>query len=355
MKRRGAIGSVLSGLSLARSANTARGAREGATARDQRVRVHSTTDLRIAQPLIDDFERRHPGLKVDYVELGSVELHGRAQQRDADPAALPDVLWSSAIDLQIKLVNDGHAARHVSPHAPQLPAWAIWKHEAYGTTYEPVGLALNRERLAEQTIPRTHAALATLLRADPPRWRSRVATYDIERAGLGFLLAAQDVMATPRSWDLVRAIGECRPSLHADTHSMLVQVAAGNTLLAYNVLGSYTEAFARQHREVDVFYFEDYTLVASRVAFVCRTAPNPHGARLWIDHLLSSEGQTLLAQGGLYAIRRDLTGPHSAVALAPRLGKAFRPIALAPGLLAHLDHSKHQAILQRWRQEIAPR
>lgn len=323
-------------------------------AREQRVRVHSSTDLRIAQPLIDDFERRHPALKVDYVELGSAELHRRALQGGAAAAARPDVLWSSAIDLQIKLVNDGHAARHVSLHVGQLPAWAIWKHEAYGTTHEPIGLALNREQLAAAEVPRTHAALAALLRADPARWRGRVATYDVQVAGLGFLLAAQDAMATPRSWDLVRAIGQSRPSLHADTQSMLVQVAQGRTLLAYNVLGSYAEAFARQHPQVQVVYFQDYTLVASRVVFVARNAPNPAGARLWVDHLLSAEGQALLAEsGGLYAIRRDATGAHSAAALAPRLGNAFRPITLGPGLLAHLDHSKHEAILRRWRQEIA--
>lgn len=346
MNRRRAMGTLACGWSLAGAARAAR---------DQQVRVYSTTDQSLAQPLIDDFERRHPALKVDYIELGSVELHQRAQQGGVDAAARPDVLWSSAIDLQIKLANDGHAARHVSPHVPQLPAWAIWKHEAYGTTHEPVGLAVNRARLATQPIPRTRAALSALLRAEPARWRSRVATYDVERAGLGFLLAAQDAMATPRSWDLLHAIGACQPSLHADTHSMLVQVAAGNALLAYNVLGSYAEAFARRHPEVEVVYFEDYTLVASRVALVCRTAPNPQGARQWIDHVLSAEGQALLAAGGLYAIRRDVTAPRSAAALAGRLGKAFRPIVLGPGLLAHLDHSKHQAILRRWQHEITPR
>jgi iron(III) transport system substrate-binding protein len=241
-------------------------------------------------------------------------------------------------------------------HVPKLPAWAIWKHEAYGSTHEPVGLAINRARLGSSPIPRTHAALTALLRDNAARWRGRVATYDVERAGLGFLLAAQDLMATARSWDLVRAIGECQPTLHADTQSMLVQVASGNALLAYNVLGSYAEAFARRNPEVEMVYFDDYTLVATRAAFVSRTAPNPDGARLWLDHLLSAPGQTVLAEaGGFYAIRRDITHAHSAAALEQRLGRAMRPITLGPGLLAHLDHSKHEAILRRWQQAIAAR
>jgi iron(III) transport system substrate-binding protein len=324
----------------------------GAAAR--RVRVLSTTDRHTVQPLIDDFERRHPGLQVEYVELGSLALYERfVQQREGAPERA-DVLWSSAMDLQIKLVNDGYALRYETPHAPQLPKWAIWKHEAYGITYEPVGMVVNRELLAADEIPHTRVALASLLQATTPRWRGRTATYDIVRAGLGFLIAAHDAMTSPRYWELVRALGRCETSLHVDTQSMLERVAAGDALLAYNVLGSYAEVFARTRPEIGVVYFDDYTLVVSRVAFISRTAPNSHGARLWLDYLLSAPGQRLLTMaGGLHAVRTDAVQAHAAAA-APhaRQGHAFRPIALGPGLLAHLDRSKHDALLKRWRREF---
>ncbi|HSW04904.1 MAG TPA: substrate-binding domain-containing protein, partial [Aquabacterium sp.] len=189
-----------------------------------RVRVFSTTDQPVVQPLIDDFERRHAGTRVDYLQYGSIELVERFL---ADGGRSADVLWSSAMDQQIKLVNDGHAARHASAHAARLPRWAVWKQEAYGSTFEPVGWAYNRQLLQPAEVPRSHAALTALLRADPPRFRGRVATYDIERAGLGFLIATHDAMASPRAWELVRALGECRAELHADTQGMLDSVAAG--------------------------------------------------------------------------------------------------------------------------------
>jgi iron(III) transport system substrate-binding protein len=325
----------------------------GAAAR--RVRVLSTTDRHTVQPLIDDFERRHPGLQVEYVELGSLALYERfVQQREGAPERA-DVLWSSAMDLQIKLVNDGYALRYETPHAPQLPKWAIWKHEAYGITHEPVGVAVNRRLLAGTEVPRTRAALAALLLSDIPHWRGRAATFDIARAGVGFLIAAQDAMATPRSWDVAHALGRCDASLHEDTQSMLERVAAGDARLAYNVLGSYAEAFARKRPEIAVSYFDDYTLVVSRVAFIARTAPNPPGARLWLDYLLSAPGQQLLAaSGGLYGVRADAAQPRSAAALDPRLARALRPIALGPGLLAYLDRSRRQTFLKRWNQALRP-
>ena len=156
------------------------------------------------------------------------------------------------MDLQIKLVNDGHAARHESAHAPQLPRWAIWKHEAYGTTCEPVGLAYHRQLLSPADMPRTHAALAALLQSATARFQGRVATYDIERSGLGFLIAANDARVSPHAWELVRALGDCRASLHADTQSMLDAVASGQALIAYNVLGIGAEAFARSHPDAHI-------------------------------------------------------------------------------------------------------
>ena len=323
-----------------------------AGASGQRVRVLSTTDQTAVQPLIDAFERRHAGLRVDYRQLGSREL---IESFLADGGSSADVLWSSAMDLQIKLVNDGHAQPYESPHAPQLPRWAVWKHEAYGTTYEPVGIVYHKPSLVPADLPRTHEALTSLLRGDIARFRGRVATYDIERAGLGFLIAAYDALATPASWELVKALGRCQATLHADTRSMLEEVAAGRSLLAYNVLGAYAEAFARSKPQLGVIYPSDYTLVASRVAFIARRAPNVPGARAWLDHLLSPQGQQLLEDaGGFFGVRTDAPVVRPESALGRRLGNAARPIALGPGLMAHLDRSTHDALLKRWRREFTP-
>jgi iron(III) transport system substrate-binding protein len=315
------------------------------------VRVLSTTDLALVQPLVDQFEASHRAFAVDYVELGSTEL---MQAFLADGGRGADVLWSSAMDLQIKLVNDGHAARHVSPHAASLPRWAVWKHEAYATTYEPVGLVHHRDGLTEGEVPRTHAALAALLRAEPARFRRRVATYDIERSGLGYLLAAHDAQVTQGAWDLVQALAASQARLYVNTQDMLDSVRSGQTLLAYNVLGTYAAAAAASHPELVLVYPGDYTLIASRVAFVTQRAPNAEGARQWMDHLLSAAGQRVLAdECRLYPVRTDLDGARTGSQLQRQLGAAARPIPLGPGLMAPLDQSRRAAFLKRWQHAFA--
>jgi iron(III) transport system substrate-binding protein len=66
---------------------------------------------------------------------------------------------------------------------------------------------------------------------------------------------------------------------------------------------------------------------------------------------LSAEGQRVLADAcRLYPVREDAATGRSGAALRERLGAAARPIALGPGLLAHLDTSRREAFLRRWRQ-----
>ena len=324
-----------------------------AARREGRVVVYASTEPAAAAALQRSFERLHPALHIEYHHLNSLEVYQRCVQESAAGAPGADVLWSSAMDLQVKLANDGYAAVHRSREAQALPHWAMWKNEAFGTTYEPVGVAWSRRHLASGELPDTHAGLARWLHANAERLRGRVATYDPEAAGLGWLFANEDARVGPAFWALAQALGRCRVQLHTSSAEMLQQVASGRTILAYNLLGSYAWPLLQREPTLGFLLPADYTLVVSRVAFVHRRARHPVAAALWLDHLLSRAGQQASADaGGLFAVRSDVAGPHTATALRQRLGRSERPIAIGPGLLAHLDQSRRELFVRRWRQAL---
>lgn len=327
-----------------------------AARREGRVVVYSATDFRIAAPLVRDFEAAYPGVRVVYHDVRAIELTNRvaAEKARGEPGA--DVVWSSAMDQQIKLLNDGHALAYRSPEARSLPAWALWRDEAYGTTYEPVVFVYNRRLLAPAEVPATHVALARVLRDQPARFAGRVVTYDVERSGVGFLLMTQDSRANSAFRELAAALGAVHVRQATDSEAMLDSVAAGNDVLGYNVLGSYARLRAATDPRIGTVLPADYTLVLSRIAFIARDAPHPNAARLWLDHLLSRRGQALLAsECGLGSVRTDATGELTAAALRATLGDALRPIALGPGLLTFLDQAKRRDFLRQWRQQVPPR
>jgi iron(III) transport system substrate-binding protein len=268
-----------------------------------------------------------------------------------------DILWSSAMDLQFSLVNAGHAQTYSSPEISKLPAWAVWNNVAFATTYEPIVIVYNKRLLAADEIPQTHSDLARLLTEKHDRFAGKVVTYNIERSGLGFLLAIQDERASPEFWQLIKAMGSAAVRLEATSEAILKRVAAGNDLIGYNVLGSYAGIEAKKNSSLGYVYPKDYTLVVTRIMFIGEKATNPNAARLWVDYVLSKRGQTVLAtRANLFSLRPDVEGENTAAGLTKALGENLKAIPLGPDLIASLpDQSKRAQFLRQWQQAVAMR
>jgi iron(III) transport system substrate-binding protein len=312
--------------------------------------VYSTTDAAEVAELLDRFRALHPSIRFDYDDQNSTEIYDRVRREAASGQPTADLVWSSAMDLQLKLVNDGYAQPYRSPNLGRLPSWAVWKEEAYGVTAEPVAIVYNKQRLAASDAPSTHADLLRLLREKADAFKGKIATYDPERSSVGFLFLTQDVQLTDRNWALVQAMGQTGAKLYASTGAMLDRIAAGDQLIAYNVVGSY--ALDRQKREpaLGVVLPADYTLILSRVAFIPKAAKHPSAAKLFLDLLLSRSGQQALAARSIGPVRDDVPVVDPAALVAK---DAARPIHVGPGLLTYLDQAKRARFLRDWRAALA--
>lgn len=311
--------------------------------------IYSTTDRREAEGLIAAFTKRYPFVRVDYRELSTAVLHrtviaGEQQKR---PGA--DLLWSAAMDLQTKLVNDGYAQAYASPEKPNLPAWATWKNEAWGTTAEPIVFAYNRKLVPAADVPRTHAALTRLLRAKPRFYRSRIATYDPSRSRAGYLFLSQDLQVSRDTVPLMAALGGAKVGTYATSSEMLTRLSDGRLIFVYNMIGSY--ALERQSHDpaIGVVMPSDYTLIMSRIAIIPNRARHPNAAKLFLDFMLSRQGQIELARRYMTPVRDDV--PARAGARAPV--NTARALRIGPALIANLDQIKRRRIVNQWQAALA--
>jgi iron(III) transport system substrate-binding protein len=309
--------------------------------------IYSTTDAREVAQLLQDFRSLYPQIRIDYSDINSTELYSRFIAEVAAKEATADLLWSSAMDLQIKLVNDGYAQAYASPEKPNLPPWAIWKNEAYGITAEPVVLVYNKRLVPAAEVPRTRADLEHLL-TNNPNYDGRIAMMNPERSGAGFLYITQDLQVTRDNWGLVRAMGRAHVQLYSSTSAMLERVSSGEHLLAYNMIGPY--ALEREARDpaIGVVLPNDYTLVASRIALIPADARHPAAAKLFLDYLLSQRGQRFLADKHMTPVRSDVEAPPGTHIDAPNM----RAIRVGPELLANLDQIKRLRFLKDWRSAL---
>lgn len=310
-----------------------------------RLVVHGSTDLDVIAAVITDFQRLHPDVEVVYEDITSQDLYARYIAAPRRPGG-PDLMISSGMDLQTRLANDGHLLPHVSPRTTALPAWAHWRHEVIGISYEPVVIAYNRKVLPQARVPRTRRQLIDLLRSGRPDLQGRVGTYDVTRSSVGYLIATQDAEAGSIAGPVVDALGDNGVVRDTLVATLLDRLERGEIALAYNVLGSYVQARIDAGAPLGIVMPEDYTLVLLRTAVIPRTAAHPEQARRFLDYLLSPRGQHLLSQEA----RLLPTVPGGIAADLGGRPEAFRPIRLGPGLLVYLDAMKRRQFLDAWRR-----
>lgn len=314
--------------------------------------IWSVTDSSSVTSLLEGFRRMHPGIRIQYVELPARTIFDRVI-RDANAGrGTADFLWSSAMDLQIKLVNDGYSQPYASPERPKLPEWAVWKNEAWGTTAEPIVFAYNRKLMASYgKVPGTHPDLVRFLTANASRLRGKVATYDPAVSAVGYLYLAQDKHANHNTWDLVRALGKSGVRLYPTTDSILDELGSGKLAFAYDMIGSYALKAQARNPQIGVMVPRDYALVMSRIAVIPAKARHPNAAKLFLDYLLSREGQTLLIAQHMTPVRTDLPQPAAMQVNA----LSARAIRVGPALLVHQDQLTRAKFLRDWARALSGR
>jgi len=322
-----------------------------AAKKEGKVVVYATTDAVAANPLIKDFETLYPSIKVEYSDLNSTELYNRFIAEAAANNGTGDVLWSSAMDLQMKLVADGRAESYASPEIKALPKWAVWKDSAYGTTYEPITFVYNKRLVPEADVPKDHSDLLKLLNAKPDFYKGKITAYDPERSGVGYLFCNEDIKDFPQAWDLFKAMGKVQAKLYTSAGAMMERVTSGEHLIAYGIFGSYALGRSKKDPNLGIILPKDYTMVTSRVAFISQKARNPNAAKLFLDYILSKRGQDIVAnKADLYSLRSDVDGEATIKGVTQLIGDKARPVPIDQTLLDNLDQTKRLAFLSKWQQ-----
>ncbi len=312
--------------------------------------VFGTSEEALMQPMLQAYRHAHPGVRIAYADMDGTTVYRRVLADLAAGKPGADVVLSTAMDLQVKLVNDGHTLPHHSANGAALPPWARWRDEAFGITFEPAVMVFNRKLMAGRALPRSRAELIDAIGADLPFWKGKVGTYDIRQSGTGYLLTSQDSRQASDSGALFKSFGMARVELAPESGVLLGKVERGDLAVAYNMLSSYARRRQTQGAGIEIVYPRDFTLALLRTAVIPRNAAHPASAHAFLEFLLSTEGQRILAQrAGLNAIREESVPGGADIAQAGLV----RPIPLGPGLLVYLDAHKRRRLLENWESLIA--
>lgn len=301
--------------------------------------LRSTTDIAVLGPAIADFVTRNPGIAVDFQQWGSNALYAQSLADCAAGKPGADAILSSAVHQVVALVNRACAQPYRSALTAALPEARRWRDEVWGVTLEPAVIIYNTHLVPPADIPRSRFALLDLMRREDHRYDGKIATYDIEASGLGYLFAFEDSLEASTFGSLIEGFARSHSVATCCSAEIIKGVSEGRYLIAYNVLGSYVNV--RRDPGVGVVRPSDYTLMLSRGYMIPRAAAHAGPARRLLDFLLSHEGRGDLAKAGLIAADPgDEDAPAESV---------LRPIAITPVLLVALDRQKRAQFIRRWR------
>jgi iron(III) transport system substrate-binding protein len=317
------------------------------------VVVYSSLDAPLAAPMIEAFQAAHPDLAVRYEDMQTVDIYDRVVRETDGGEPTADFAFSSSMDLQIKLANDGYAQQSNLAASTAWPRWANWRNTAYALTYEPAVFVYHRPSFAQDAPPQTRGELIDYLKANRDDIFGRIATYDIERSGVGFMFFARDQEQFRDIWNLVGAMGAAGVKLYSTTSAIVERVADGRFAFGYNILGSYAAEAAARNPDLGIVLPKDYTVVTSRIGLVPRAAANPDLGRLYLEFFMSAQGQTIMAQKlQIAALHPSVTGDNTANAMQEALGDQLRPVPVSPGLMVYLDQVKRARMIERWNETL---
>ncbi len=297
------------------------------------LRIISSTDTAVFKPILDNFLLRNPTINVDYSVTSSAEVDKRFRQ---SPDAF-DLAISSAMDLQLKLVNDGFARQLKSITHPD---WARWRQSLFGFTLEPASIVVNRNVFESMQTPTTRQEMIEVLRENPEIFKDRIGTYDIRRSGLGYLFATQDARASETYWRLTEIMGSLETKLYCCSAEMIEDLAKGEIAIAYNVLGSYAMARRDLSQKLIIIQPKDFPNTMMRTALISNQTPHFQSALTFLRFLTSSDWSQPNEGTSFESIRGATLDEQRSI------------ITLEPGLMIFLDKLKRNSFIHEWENAI---
>jgi iron(III) transport system substrate-binding protein len=317
------------------------------------LNIYSSLDEPIAAPIIDGFQKKHPDIAVRYEDLLTGEIYDRIVRETDSGETTADFALSSAMDLQVKLSNDGYAQRSNLSMSENWPQWANWRNTAYALTFEPAVFVYHKPSFEGLKPPSTRAELVNFLRDNPEKVHGRIGTYDIERSGVGFLFLARDQEQFGDIWSVIQAMGAAAVKVYSTSGAILERVTDGRFLLGYNILGSYAADWASRNEDVGIILPKDYTVVMSRIGLVPERAARPDLGKLYLDYLMSKEGQTIMAsQLQIPAVSPEVSNGEELSIMSEISDAQLRPVPVSLGLMVYLDQVKRARLIDRWNEAL---
>jgi iron(III) transport system substrate-binding protein len=263
-----------------------REARLAGEAKKQReVVMYTSLNLKDSVPLTDAFEKK-TGIKVNLWRASSEKVLQRAVTEARAGRFACDIIETNGPEMEAcyreKLLEEFY-----SPHFKDLPAAAFPRHRHYvADRFNFFTIGYNTNLVKPEEVPNAYADLVN------PRWAGRVG---LEGSDVDWFGAVVKSMGEQKGLEFFRKLAEMKPQIRTGHTLMAELVASGEIPLAATLYNHNVERLSVKGAPIKWKAIPP-TFGRPNAIGVARHAPHPDAAMVFVDFMLSRDGQTILKQ-----------------------------------------------------------
>ncbi|MGE5816955.1 MAG: ABC transporter substrate-binding protein [Deltaproteobacteria bacterium] len=248
-----------------------------------------------AQPIVEAFEKKYPGVKLDYFRSSEDKLVSRILTEAKAQTHNFDVLITT---IAAFLKSTGLALKWSPPSASGINRDLLDPDGNTTPVYINTNvIQYNTKLVAKADVPKSYEDLTN------PKWKGKLC---LEDSDFEWFVGLQNSMGKEKALDLFKRIAANQPALR-NGHGLLSDlVVSGECPIAINNYGNQVSGAQKKGGATDFVAINPViTIVAPAV--ISKDAPHPNAAKLYVNWITSKEGQEFLVKnGGRIPVRTDV-------------------------------------------------
>ena len=271
-----------------------------AAKKDREVVFYTTTNLEEAAAMSARFKAKYPFLDVNINRAEGERIVTKVLQETRAKKSLVDVMQTPAFYLHA-LKKRGILGEYTSTDDRFFPR--NFKEEKYWITtyYNPYVVLYNTKLVSAQNLPKRYEDLLN------PFWKNKMI---LEKDKIDWFTAMLEIFGREQGVKYMRDLARQNPMLRIGQTLITQLVAAGEIALQINANAVSVNRLKQKGAPIDWVAPGPLPGLMVGVGLVSQ-APHPAAARLFIDFLLSKEGQQMYQSAGRLVARSDLPQDES--------------------------------------------
>lgn len=249
-----------------------------------------------SQALLKGFQQKYPFMQFELFRLGAEKMRTKILTEARADRYFFDVTSMDVVEAGV-LQGQRIFAPFAAPSRDSIPVGLKDEEGYWAAIYvRQFVLAYNTRLVSEKDAPRDWAELLT------PKWKGKLG---MDQEETEWYAALSEYWGRDKARKFLRALAAQNPALHQG-HTLIAKLTVAGEFPLSIAHGSRVEQLKGEGAPLDWVDTVDPVVTSPSVISVSARAPHPNAARLFVEYVLSHEGQKLVRDNFRVTARSDI-------------------------------------------------